>query len=53
MFEKAIRGGISQVCDKKYAKANNKYLPGFDTNKQSTYTRLQNSGNKFSNILYP
>ena len=30
MIEKAKRGGISQVCLKRYAKTNNKYLSDYD-----------------------
>ncbi|MCP4458319.1 MAG: hypothetical protein GY816_09905, partial [Cytophagales bacterium] len=35
-FEKAIRGGIS-VISKRYAKANNKYLPDFDPSEPSNF----------------
>ena len=37
MIEKAKRGGISQVCSKRYAKANNKYLSDYDASKDSSY----------------
>jgi hypothetical protein len=51
MFEKAIRGGISQVCGKKYAKANNKYLPGFDSTKPSTYIIYLDANNLYGKAM--
>ena len=35
--EKAFRGGLNGVRDKRYMKANNKYLDDFDEEKPSTY----------------
>ena len=37
MIDKARRGGILQVCSKRYAKANNKYLPDFSPDKPTSY----------------
>ena len=37
MIEKAKRRGISQVCSNRYAKANNKYLPDFSSDKATSY----------------
>ena len=37
MIEKAKRGGISQVCSKRYAEANNKYLPDCSPDKHTSY----------------
>ena len=35
-IEKGTRGGISYIA-KRYAKANNKYMCDYDSNKQSTF----------------
>ena len=35
-IEKGVRGGISYIA-KRYAKANNKYMRDYDSNKQSTF----------------
>lgn len=35
--EKAIRGGLNGVGEKRYMKANNKYLPEYDSTLQSTF----------------
>ena len=35
-IEKAKRGGISQVCSKRHAEANNKYLPDFSPDKPTS-----------------
>jgi len=37
MIEKAKRGGISQVCSKIYAKANNKYLLDFSPDNRTSH----------------
>ena len=37
MIEKAKRGGISQVCSKRYTKENNQYLPDFSSDKPTSY----------------
>ena len=38
MVEKGIRGGICHAIDQ-YVKANNKYIKGYDTNKESSYLK--------------
>ena len=43
MIEKAKRGGISQVCSKRYAEANNKYPSDYDASKDSSYLMYNTS----------
>lgn len=45
-IEKGIRGGIVQSV-KKYAKANNKYLPKYDTSKPSNYIMYLDANNLY------
>ena len=38
MVEKGIRGGICNTIPR-YSKANNKYIKGYDKNKESSYIK--------------
>nr|CAI5852894.1 unnamed protein product [Callosobruchus analis] len=39
-IQKGIRGGLSQVCGKRRAQSNNKYIPNYDSSKTDTYEYL-------------
>ena len=45
-IEKGLRGGISYIA-KRYAKANNKYMCDYDSNKQSTFIIYLDKNNLF------
>ena len=44
MVEKGIRGGICRAIHR-YAKANNKYMKGFNQNKESSYLIYSDANN--------
>ena len=47
MVEKGIRGGTCHSIYR-YAKANNKYMKGYDKNKESSYLQYWNVKNLYS-----
>ena len=46
MFEQGIRGGITQAV-KRYAKANNKYIPDYDSGEVSTFLQYLDANNLY------
>ena len=47
MIEKAKIGRISQVCSKRYAQANNKYLPDYNKNEDNSYLMYYDANNLY------
>ena len=45
-IEKGLRGGISSIA-KRYAKANNKYMRGYDSNKPPTFITYLDKNNLY------
>ena len=50
MIEKGIRGGICNVVPR-YAKANNKYIRGYDEDKESSYLNYWDVNNSYSSAM--
>ena len=49
-IEKGTRGGISYIA-KRYAKANNKYMSDYDSNKQSTFITYLDKNNLYGWVM--
>ena len=49
-IQKNIRGGIC-VCSKKYSKANNIYLPNYDSNQPSKFITYLDANNLYGSIM--
>lgn len=50
MFELGCRGGISMIS-KKYSRANNKYIDGYDSTKPSSYIMYYDSNNLYGHAM--
>ena len=46
----SLRGGISYIA-KRYAKANNKYMSDYDSNKQSTFITYLDKNNLYGSAM--
>ena len=49
-IEKGLRGGISSIA-KRYAKANNKYMRGYDSNKPPTFITYLDKNNLYGQAV--
>ena len=49
-IEKGLRGGISYIA-KRYAKANNKYMSDYESNKQSTFITYLDKNNLYGRAM--
>ena len=51
MIEPSVRGGMTSVSDTRYAKANNRYLTGFQPKEPSTFAFSVNANNFYSGVM--
>ena len=51
MIEQSVRGGITSVFEKKYFKANNQFLPGFNTEEASTFGLCLDANNLYGGVM--
>ena len=50
MFEKGVRGGISQICHR-YSEANNKYMKNYDKTKDDIYLLYLDANNLYGDAM--